>query len=226
MAGMFCRACGAENAGGIKYCSACGKRLPTSVRIYAPAAAPREIRRRSEWSLLQWSMAIILIIGAILAAMAISSGINTEQSADPTGAWTPSVPATPTTTIAEFAASASRDTYAQVSNHPDDHQGDAVVWTCQVDRFLGPDSNQKDNTDIGCSEIVGTYARGIGDGEIVINVPPSIRMSSIGSGDDITVYGTVDQPIPSIDSFGAIVIDPMIDAVYLVDHKHYAIVVP
>ena len=87
------------------------------------------------------------------------------------------------------AAQPSADTYADVNDHPDLHQGDLVQWTCNIAKFLGPDPNTSVNIDVGCWEYVGTYNGGVGDGEIILNVPPSVDTSSMHSGDDVNHPG-------------------------------------
>jgi hypothetical protein len=44
-------------------------------------------------------------------------------------------------------------------------------------------------------EYRGTYDGATGDGEIILSVPPTIDTSAMHSGDALTVYGTVDQPM-------------------------------
>jgi hypothetical protein len=57
---------------------------------------------------------------------------------------------TSTPSAAQWGQSASQTTYADVNDHPDLHQGDKIVWTCNIAKFLGDDPNNAANTDIGC----------------------------------------------------------------------------
>jgi hypothetical protein len=127
-------------------------------------------------------------------------------------------PSTPS--AAEWERQASAVTYADVNDHPDLHQGEKVVWTCNIAKFLGDDPNDAANTDIGCWVYRGTYDGGTGDGEIVLNVPPTIDTSTMHSGDDVQVYGTVDQPMQGTNAFGATLTYPQVDVAYLVDLGH------
>jgi hypothetical protein len=122
---------------------------------------------------------------------------------------------------ATAAAQPSGDTYADVNDHPDLHQGDYILWTCNIAKFLGDDPNGLGNTDIGCWEYTGTFD-GTGDGEIILNVPATVDTSTMHSGDDVRVYGTVDQPWEGQNSFGATMTWPQIDVKSLTDLGHDA----
>jgi hypothetical protein len=168
---------------------------------------------------------------ALARAQATASGraharaLATAQAQAHAAATTPAVAAqdarpTSTPSAAQWEQQASQDTYADVNDHPDLHQGDKIVWTCNIAKFLGGDPNDSVNTDIGCWEYRGTYDGGTGEGEIVLNVPPTIDTSAMHSGDDVKGYGTVDPPIQGTNAFGATLTDPQIDVTYLVDLGH------
>lgn len=131
----------------------------------------------------------------------------------------------PTQAVPAYTAWANQydsgETYQHVDDHPNATYGDGIVWACVIVKFLGNDQNTPGNTDIGCNEFTGSYD-GIGDGEIVLNTPPSIDTSAMDTGDELTVYGTVDAPWQGLNGFGAQNSWVQIDAVYLVDQGNYA----
>lgn len=117
---------------------------------------------------------------------------------------------------ATAAVQPSGDTYADVNDHPDLHQGEYIEWTCNIAKFLGDDPNAPGNTDIGCLEFTGTFD-GSGDGEIILNVPATVDTDTMHSGDDLRVYGKVEQPWEGQNGFGATMTWPQIDVKSLTD---------
>lgn len=128
---------------------------------------------------------------------------------------TPLSAPTATLTPQQWASGAPGDTYTQVNDHPDLYQGDKVVWPCTIAKFLGDDPNVIGNTDVGCMVHLGDY----NDQEIILSVPPTIDTSAMDSSDDLTVYGTVDQPMQGKTTLGVDSSWTQIDAVYLVDAR-------
>jgi hypothetical protein len=119
------------------------------------------------------------------------------------------------------ALTPTKDTYADVNDHPDTHGGDAILWTCNIAKFLGPDANDTSSTDVGCWEYTGMYGGGAGDGEIMMVVPPAINTDSMHSGDDVRVYGLVDDvPFEGTNAFGATITVPQIQVLRLTDLGH------
>lgn len=117
---------------------------------------------------------------------------------------------------ATSAAQPSGDTYADVNDHPDAHQGDIVQWTCNVYKFL-------DQQTLGCWEYTGTYTGGTGDGSIILDFSGGTAdASSVKSGDDVRIYGTVEQPAQGTNAFGGQVTSPQIAVKSIADLGHDA----
>jgi hypothetical protein len=170
----------------------------------------------------QTALARVQATAQTLAHVRALATARAQAHAQATAAAIATQEAMPTSTpsAAQWEQQASGDTYADVNDHPDLHQGDKIVWTCNIARFLGDDSNNSANTDIGCWEYRGRYDGGTGDGEIVLNVPPTVGTSAMHSGDDVKVYATVDQPMQGTNAFGATLTYPQVDVAYLVDLGH------
>jgi hypothetical protein len=170
----------------------------------------------------QTALARVQATAQALAHIRALATARAQAHAQATAAAVATQEAMPTSTpsAAEWAQQASPATYVDVNDHPDLHQGDKIVWTCNIARFLGEDSNNAANTDIGCWVYRGVYDGGTGDGEVVLSVPPTINTDAMHSGDDVKVYGTVDQPMQGSHAFGATLTYPQLDVAYLVDLGH------
>jgi pyruvate/2-oxoglutarate dehydrogenase complex dihydrolipoamide acyltransferase (E2) component len=112
------------------------------------------------------------------------------------------------------AATPSGDTYADVKDHPDAHQGDIVQWTCSVYKFL-------DSNTVGCWEYTGTFNGVAGDGAMILDVS-NVDMSAVHSGDDVSVYGVVTQPRQVTNLYGASITNPQIIVKSFTDLGHDA----
>jgi hypothetical protein len=112
------------------------------------------------------------------------------------------------------AATPSGDTFADVNDHPDAHQGDIVQWTWNVYKFL-------DQSTVGCWEYAGTYTGGTGDGSIVLDAS-GVDMSAVNSGDDVSVYGEVAAPFQGTNAFGATITSPQVTVKSFTDLGHDA----
>jgi hypothetical protein len=129
----------------------------------------------------------------------------------PTATDIPAPTDSPTPSASDWAQGASGDTYADVRDHPDLHQGDKVVWRCKINKFLGADPNDSSATDISCG--------GFDDGfsEAILDVPASIDTSAMHAGDAVVAYGAVAQPFQGTNGFGATLTDPQLTLAYLED---------
>jgi len=79
--------------------------------------------------------------------------------------------------------------YDDVNNSPVAYYKDPITWTCNLEIVYGQDTGDG-NTNLGCDEFTGTYT-GLGDGEVILAVPPSIDASGFNRGDDLVVRGLV-----------------------------------
>ena len=142
-----------------------------------------------------------------------------QPTAAPTATDTPPPADTPTQTAAQWALDASSDTYADVNDHPDLHQGDKVHWRCTINKFLGADPNDSTATDATC-QMDPSAVSGTGSGEIALVVPGGIDTSSMHAGDSVDVEGTVGQPFQGTNGFNATITEPSITVVNLTDRTN------
>lgn len=200
----------------------------TDIALFTPrdhaTSAAQPIQSRRSPSLTrrrQWGRYIALLAGVFLLSIMVSAIINPAPSTGhgqasvvasaSTATDVPQATDVPTLTASQWAMNATKDSYADVRDHPDLYAGNEVVWTCQINKFLGADPNDTTSTDVTCG--------GFGDAisEAVLVVPFSIDTSSLHAGDTVTAYGTVAQPFQGTNGFGATITEPQITVVYLED---------
>jgi len=117
----------------------------------------------------------------------------------------------PTPSASSWAQDVTSDTYADVRDHPDIHQGDKVVWQCHINKFLGTDPNDSSVTDLSCGGFDGGFS------EAILAVPSSVDTSAMHANDNVTAYGTVAAPFQGTNGFNATIIDPQLTIAYLDD---------
>lgn len=228
---QHCGQCGTANPTTARFCSSCGAPLA----VVADQGATAGTSQPSNWATRaalgrkerqkatprQTAMGcgcliVLVVIIAIIVAAVFSggSGSSTNSAVSPTDVPTVSGPPptdAPTPTAYQWAAGATKDSYADVRDHPDLYQGDKVVWRCEINKFLGTDANDPTATDVSCGMENDTLS------EIVIKAPVLVDTSAMHANDYVTLYGTVDQSFQGTNGFGATITEPQVDAVYLID---------
>jgi hypothetical protein len=127
---------------------------------------------------------------------------------------------TPTVSAATWDATTAKVTYQQVLDHPEVYSGRTITWMCAIAKFLGPDPTAGDTegfTEVGCFVYRGWYNGGVGDGEAMLLVPPTIDTSAMSSGDDVLVRGTIGQIYAGTNGFGGPIQTPSIVVMSLTD---------
>lgn len=113
------------------------------------------------------------------------------------------------------AAQPVADTYTQVNDHPGLYKGNYIQWTCNIYGFL-------DSHTIGCDEYTGTFD-GSGDGPIILDTSNShVDTNYMNTGDDVSVYGRVEDPAQGTNAFGGTVTSPQIAVISITDLGHDA----
>ena len=232
---MFCPRCGTDLAEGSVFCPKCGVQL--RAQPVSSYSIPKKQRRRSNHRALK-ILLFLFIVGGIAAAAESNASTNNQATAPagssaaavapsdtpvPLATDTPIPPPTPTLTNAQWDAQSSGDTYRQVADHPDTTNGDAITWKCNIAKFLGTDDSSVDTygwQEIGCWVYEGTYTGGLGEGEAILLVSPLFDTTSMDSGDDITVRGTVGDPYQATNGFGATITLPTIQVAAIDEFGH------
>ncbi len=216
MASRYCGQCGERNPSKNTYCNFCGE--PLAKDTGGIPANPQGFGLRPGRL-----ATFLLVCGAIIVLGFIANLVSPPApEATPTSDNTSAIAATPTSfpaTIDEWAYDVSDIAYRDVRDHGDLYREQKIIWRCNIDKFLGADPDNPDNTGITCRVFSGTF-NGIGQGSILLSVPWRIDTRHMYAGDDVTVYGVVSGPREGANAFGATVSEPQIDVVFLTDQGH------
>jgi hypothetical protein len=154
-----------------------------------------------------------LLIGAVLLIILLGGGVATyrmtrhKPSTKNYGEGTVSLPT---------LNGLTNDTYEQVTSDPERYQGDEITWPCKVEGFYGTDSGG--NTGIACNvyDPSGDFRRY--EGEILILASPDVGISTVKTGEDITLDGYVDEPYTGKNAQCVDYAWPEISASVITDH--------